>query len=178
MSYIIFFVVPKHASNQQIYMNPLFWGNYNTIWHPAQRNGSTSSRLCMVLNSNCASWSSISGSLPANGELEGSPPSVSLKKHGRKTTRLRQVTSPFKRDFSTGWTTEHINCKDVVHEVCRISISVETSSHVVSKGMAGRPLCPFFFTIISDRYFFLLMPINDQKCSRHYQPSTLAVQPL
>ena len=43
--------------------------------HPA------SSRLCMVLNSNCASWSSLSGSLPANGESE---PPVSLKqKNGR-----------------------------------------------------------------------------------------------
>ena len=127
--------------------------------------GIASSRLCMVLNSNCASWSSLSGSLPANGESE--PPVSWKQKNGRNknTTEISELPL-LKRDFSL-WTSlpdEQLNISTYINyqnvkfvEFLWTSISVETNSHVVAKCMAGKPHVPsFHYTVqyIISEYFW------------------------
>lgn len=56
--------------------------------HPA------SSRLCMVLNSNCASWSSLSGSLPANGESQSYRLCIATKAQAYTMIMTREICIP------------------------------------------------------------------------------------
>ena len=50
-----------------------------------------SSRLCMVLNSNCASWSSLSGSLPANGESQSYRLCIATKAQAYTMIMTREI---------------------------------------------------------------------------------------